>query len=394
MFVSFWSFLVQKQALETRKFWVRHVRQVAGQLFVQGDVHRLLPLQDRVEHQEESAMKKIGAFLAQLLVSASSTLVSRGVVKFGPGNCVSAWVGEASHCVVRTACGAQPAFAAFAIRVVCVDEDGGRVLHTFQQGGFDAEETFNTNIKCHRVEAGDSVQVPQLSAAATSKGTAGSPPAQAAPHHWAAAAGAEANEAASQQLSKLESQVQLLTSNEIEMKREIQELQARLNGSESRALRGRTEEGSRTSAQALDNVAAALAAVSAPNPQQSQSPAVHTQPAKSARPAVQAPPASPVTLASRVHITAVSPSSSTAKPVTAPATLAAFAAQDPTIAASAESAAQEAEKAAAEAELEAQGAQSLALAPPVKLGSGAKEDLEDEKLVSLMDDGDAGDDDA
>jgi len=264
------------------------------------------------------------------------------------------------------------------------------VLHTFQQGGFDAEETFNTNIKCHRVEAGDSVQVPQLSAAATSKGTAGSPPAQVVP---AAATGAAANEAASQQLSKLESQVQLLTSNELEMKREIQELQARLNGSESRALRGRTEEGSRTSAQALDNVAAALAAVSAPNPQQSQqSPAGHTHPAKSAPPAIQTPPASPVALASRAHITAASPSSSTAKPVTAPATSAAFAAQDPTIAASAESAAQEAEKAAAEAELEAQGAQSLALTPPIKLGSGAKEDLEDEKLVSLMDDGDAGDD--
>lgn len=331
-------------------------------------------------------MKKIGALFAQLLVSTSSTLVSRGVVKFGPGNCVSAWVGEASHCVVRTACGAQPAFAAYAIRVVCVDEDGGRVLHTFQQGGFDTEETFDTNIKCHRVETGDSVQVPQLSVAATSKGTAGS--ASEATQHSAAAAGVAANEAASQQLSKLESQVQLLTSNEMEMKREIEELQARLNGSESRALRGRTEEGSR-STQALDTVAAALAAVSAPKTQSQQSPAGHTHPAKPAPSAMQAPPASPAKLASRVHITAASPS--TAKPVAAPATVAAFSVQDPTIAASAENAAQEAEKAAAEAELEAQGAQ--ALAPPVKLtGSGTKKDLEDEKLVSLMDDGDTGDD--
>ena len=99
------------------------------------------------------------------------------------------------------------------------------------------------------------------------------------------------------------------------MKREIEELQARLNGSESRALRGRTEEGSR-STQALDTVAAALAAVSAPKTQSQQSPAGHTHPAKPAPSAMQAPPASPAKLASRVHITAASPS--TAKPVAAP----------------------------------------------------------------------------
>ena len=106
-------------------------------------------------------------------------------------------------------------------------------------------------------------------------------------------------------------QVQLLTSNEIEMKREIEELQARLNGSESRALRGRTEEGSRSNTQALDSVAATLAAVSAPNPQSQQNLAGHAHPAKPAPSAMQ-----PAALASRVHITAASPS--TAKPIAAP----------------------------------------------------------------------------
>eukprot|EP00931_Biecheleriopsis_adriatica_P072044 TRINITY_DN4604_c0_g1_i3.p1 TRINITY_DN4604_c0_g1~~TRINITY_DN4604_c0_g1_i3.p1 ORF type:complete len:404 (+),score=118.72 TRINITY_DN4604_c0_g1_i3:82-1293(+) len=107
--------------------------------------------------------------ITTLLLPAATTLVSRtrnhgdsGVVHFGPGSCVSAWVGTGKHCVVKTSCSKQPAFDSYALRLICVDKDGGRVLHGFEQGGFDPEETFDTLIVCDKCEAGDVDTVPQV----------------------------------------------------------------------------------------------------------------------------------------------------------------------------------------------------------------------------------------
>ncbi|CAE6973667.1 unnamed protein product [Symbiodinium natans] len=280
---------------------------------------------------------------------------------------------------VRTACSAQPSFATYAVRVVCVDEDGGRVLHTFQQGGFDAQETFDTSIRCHRCETGDSIKVPQLAATSSGAQSAGlSASQEALQERWVA----------SQKLSSLEKEVRLLTNNEMQMKQEIEDLQARLNRSESRALRGseNQKEGGGIKSR---SAAEAHSAPSAHPNQQS-----HFPPHATSEPGARATVASPGS-GSAVEPSVATVTAAFSSSVPLPA-VAASALQDSTIAVSAEHAAQEAEKAAAEAELEAQGVPSAALQPApaaTVAGSGqsGQEDLEDEKLVSLLDDADAGD---
>eukprot|EP00930_Biecheleria_cincta_P059957 TRINITY_DN45672_c0_g1_i1.p1 TRINITY_DN45672_c0_g1~~TRINITY_DN45672_c0_g1_i1.p1 ORF type:complete len:603 (+),score=145.64 TRINITY_DN45672_c0_g1_i1:53-1861(+) len=107
----------------------------------------------------------LGSSTAAVLTSHEQKS-NTSVAHFGPGACVSAWVGTGSHCVVQTACSKQPAFAAYALRLICVDKDGGRVLHSFETGGFEAQEIFDTLIVCDKCEAGDVDEVPQVFLAA------------------------------------------------------------------------------------------------------------------------------------------------------------------------------------------------------------------------------------
>eukprot|EP00913_Durusdinium_trenchii_P021590 g20288.t1 len=81
---------------------------------------------------------KWAALLAVLpLQAAGASLQSaedqrlREITRFGPGACVSAFVSAApsATCVVQTDCAQQPSFATYALRLICVDQDGGQVLH-------------------------------------------------------------------------------------------------------------------------------------------------------------------------------------------------------------------------------------------------------------------------
>ncbi|CAJ1421042.1 unnamed protein product, partial [Effrenium voratum] len=167
---------------------------------------------------ESSTMKTVVLLAAQVLSAGS--VVSRQS-HFGPGGCVSAWVADA-HCVVRTACSLQPSFATYAVRLVCVDKDGGRVLHSFQEGGFDAEETFDTRLSCHHCESGDAEAVQVL--LSQSAGTAG-----------------RGEMKASAQLQSLQQEVRKLAADEALMAHMVEDLQTRVNRSEARearALRG------------------------------------------------------------------------------------------------------------------------------------------------------------
>ncbi|CAL1133802.1 unnamed protein product [Cladocopium goreaui] len=96
---------------------------------------------------------------AWLMLALHVSASGESAAHFGPGGCVSAWLSESKSCVVQTSCAKHAAqLASYALRLVCVGHDGGRVLHSFQEGTFDAEETFDTHITCQRCDSGDDVE--------------------------------------------------------------------------------------------------------------------------------------------------------------------------------------------------------------------------------------------
>jgi len=242
------------------------------------------------------------------------------------------------------------------------------VLHTFQQGGFDAEETFDTQIRCHRCEAGDSVNANLLSTEPTVA------PSSA---EWASlgATALAASSAEDAKLSSLEKEVRRLSENEVFMKHEIEDLQLKLNRSESRALRGQRVE----KEGGLVTTSAPTVPVTSAAPTQMPQRILQNvnQHSASSAPLQQS-------LTGAMH-----PAAKTKPASNVAGSMSAVAVQDPAIAASAEHAAQEAEKAAEEAERESQ---SLAGGPPpAKAADSSSEDAEDEKLVGLLEDGDGAD---
>jgi len=73
------------------------------------------------------------------------------IARYGPDRCISTWRGAASHCIVRTDCnGKLNNLASYAVQLFCIEASGNRVRHVFEQGAFDAQETFDTEIQCHR----------------------------------------------------------------------------------------------------------------------------------------------------------------------------------------------------------------------------------------------------
>lgn len=80
------------------------------------------------------------------------------VATFGPSGCVSAWR-NSGKCTVRTNClEHNVALESYQLRLLCIDQAGSKMLHTFEAGSFDAQETFDTGITCDRCEGGDMIQ--------------------------------------------------------------------------------------------------------------------------------------------------------------------------------------------------------------------------------------------
>ncbi|CAK8993562.1 unnamed protein product [Durusdinium trenchii] len=174
---------------------------------------------------------KWAALLAVLpLQAAGASLQSaedqrlREITRFGPGACVSAFVSAApsATCVVQTDCAQQPSFATYALRLICVDQDGGQVLHSFQEGGFDAEETFDTGIPCQRCESGDGVPKSMLAAKSSVSQQASA---------------SQSTSVNSSRMESLEREVHALATSMAHIEKVVADLKAQSNHSEEKAVR-------------------------------------------------------------------------------------------------------------------------------------------------------------
>jgi len=83
--------------------------------------------------------------------SATASSSEPEVVKYGPNGCVSTWRSSEGHCIIRTNCAkGGESFSKYEFGLVCVDKVGSPVRHLFGRDSFDAEETFDTLIKCDK----------------------------------------------------------------------------------------------------------------------------------------------------------------------------------------------------------------------------------------------------
>jgi len=108
-----------------------------------------------------------------------------------------------------------------------VGHDGGRILHSFQEGGFDSQETFDTNIACQRCESGDNL-VTATPTSLASQSDAG------VTHGVTALEAVNASE-----VHGLEEEVKQLKSSMINMAKVVTQLKLQVDSqSESQHLRG------------------------------------------------------------------------------------------------------------------------------------------------------------
>jgi hypothetical protein len=75
---------------------------------------------------------------------------------YGPSHCVSLSRSAAGTCVIETNCQGD-SIKEFTFDFICTDGAGGKVQHSFGEGGFEAEESFDTGVwctECSPVEGG------------------------------------------------------------------------------------------------------------------------------------------------------------------------------------------------------------------------------------------------
>jgi len=88
--------------------------------------------------------------LALGFVSSASAVVlhnAASVVSIGPGSCVSLHRSGLGSCELTTNCGNEDT-TNFEFAFNCQTKDGRVVRHSFGKGGFDAQETFDTEVEC------------------------------------------------------------------------------------------------------------------------------------------------------------------------------------------------------------------------------------------------------
>eukprot|EP00434_Breviolum_minutum_P000081 symbB.v1.2.000071.t1/scaffold2.1/size812218/25 len=165
-------------------------------------------------------------WLLSCLMLANLALAEKDAVQMGPGDCVSTWRSDvSSHCMVKTQCSEYATkLASYQLRLVCVGHDGGRILHSFQEGGFDTQETFDTNIACQRCESGDNLVT--------------ATPTSLASHTDAGVTALEAVNAS--EVHGLEEEVKQLKSSMINMAKVVTQLKLQVDSqsTESQHLRG------------------------------------------------------------------------------------------------------------------------------------------------------------
>lgn len=110
-------------------------------------------------------MYKVSILLIALAPSAFAVSVSRaflagkldlvktaGSVKkgYGPSNCVNVDRSKTGTCVLRTACEPNVDLEKTEFAFLCVLKDGEVQKHSYGEGGFGAEETFDTSVSCEQ----------------------------------------------------------------------------------------------------------------------------------------------------------------------------------------------------------------------------------------------------
>mmetsp|Transcript_16787 Transcript_16787/g.46206 ORF Transcript_16787/g.46206 Transcript_16787/m.46206 type:complete len:364 (-) Transcript_16787:194-1285(-) len=72
---------------------------------------------------------------------------STPVAFFGPSACVSTYLSPLNTCIIKTRCRGVD-LSNFAVGVTCLDQTGDYTRYLFGKNGFDAEEVFDTTLKC------------------------------------------------------------------------------------------------------------------------------------------------------------------------------------------------------------------------------------------------------
>jgi len=127
-------------------------------------------------------MKVFAVALAATVLGADGAAVKTRVASFGPQNCVALTRSTAGTCVIATNCeGTDLSQVEFAFDCVA---GSGIVRHSFGTGGFEANEEFDTEVKCKRCEspeAADVVVQKPIATPVVKAATIASPVVQAAP---------------------------------------------------------------------------------------------------------------------------------------------------------------------------------------------------------------------
>jgi len=90
--------------------------------------------------------------VASMGVRRSSFLATQGSSgsSFGPSNCVSVERSPAGTCILRTQCSSDVDLETTEFAFLCVLGDGEVQKHSYGQGGFDAEETYDSSVACEQ----------------------------------------------------------------------------------------------------------------------------------------------------------------------------------------------------------------------------------------------------
>jgi len=98
-------------------------------------------------------MKALRIFPVLILAVSGTRLRQQQAVRFGPADCVSLELSGSGTCVITTDCqGQDTSNVEFAFD--CEGAEGDAVMrHSFGRGGFDANEQFDTEVRCSRCSA-------------------------------------------------------------------------------------------------------------------------------------------------------------------------------------------------------------------------------------------------
>jgi len=111
----------------------------------------------------------IGTFVLPLVASVgvrrSTFLSTQATSSFGPNGCVSVERSSTGTCVLRTACPSETNLETTEFAFLCVLSSGEVQKHSYGEGGFDPEETYDSSVACEQCLGPN--QTPQVALHAT-----------------------------------------------------------------------------------------------------------------------------------------------------------------------------------------------------------------------------------